>query len=335
MKTITEVLRGCQPGRMQSVGLMQVIPLVSEMEDSRFAPPSELEIGTTNYGTMEFVNTNDKPAIVPCHAAYVVKQMAQDHAMMHAGLIPGKKTRRYDTAACIQQSQGGTISREKHKFSVLPFALREKALQVRREKGYNKLWDTISSFNKRMGADTRAHLEFFLNKFKKQLDEFVAEFESVPRQVGAIILIDGVVAGIERAPSYAFWRSVWPALIRDCYGSLAIESAQDKRERAPRTRSPLPDADEIRDLDDLDAALAKAEEEDEERTRQVVRDFVNDQFDVTSEEKMGELDLETLSHKQFTGQVIRDGERVCYASFVATANWRKNKDWFAAKPFAI
>ena len=41
-----------------------------------------------------------------------------------------------------------------------------------------------------------------------ELDEFVAEFECVPRQIGAIILVDDQVVGVERAPSHAYWQSV-------------------------------------------------------------------------------------------------------------------------------
>lgn len=221
--TIAEILRGAEAGRMQSVGYMQVIPLVSDLQDLNFTSPKEAVVGTSTYGTMRFENPSDGILIVPTHAGYIVKQKAQNHAMAHTGIVKRKGQRAYDTAMCVQQSQGGYITKGAHKLSILPFSLREKALELKNEKQYGKLWNAISDFNKSLGVRGGGHLEYFLNHFQKELDQFVAEFECVPKQVGAIILIDGDIVGIERAPNYAYWKAIWPALIRECYGSRAIE----------------------------------------------------------------------------------------------------------------
>ena len=209
---VADVLHGCTPGRIQSVGYMQVIPLVSDLSDNRFVSPVEAEadVFTTSYGTLGFRNPSDCLLIVPCHAGYVVKQAAQDHAMAHAGVVRATGERSFNTAMCIQQSQGGFIQRGSYRMLILPYALREAALAVRKEKSYNKLWDAISVFNREMGVQAAGHLEFFLKHFRKELDEFVAEFECVPSQIGAIILVDDQVVGVERAPSHAYWQSVWP-----------------------------------------------------------------------------------------------------------------------------
>ena len=108
---VREVLRGCQAGRLQRVGYMQVIPLFSDLIDDRFVSPAQCNaaVHTTNYGTLGFRNTSDSVMIVPCHAGYVVEQRAQDHAMAHAGVVAAAGERRYDTAMCIQASQGGFI----------------------------------------------------------------------------------------------------------------------------------------------------------------------------------------------------------------------------------
>ena len=219
--TISEILKGTTAGRMQSVGYMQVIPLISQIEDDRFVSPLETEVSTKGYGSMVFSNPINKVLIVPLHAGYVVKRAAQDHAMSSVGVIGRKRKRTYNTAMCIQQTQGGYIPSGKHKMLILPFSLRESALKVRKKVSYDKLWREISQFNIKMGARKGAHLEFFLDKFKSELDQFIAEFEPVPNQVGAIILIDGEVVGIEKAPSVSYWLGIWPALIRECYGSLA------------------------------------------------------------------------------------------------------------------
>jgi hypothetical protein len=150
---VADVLHGCTPGRIQSVGYMQVIPLVSELSDDRFVSPVEgqTEVFTTSYGTLGFRNPGDCVLIVPCHAGYVVKQAAQDHAMAHAGVIRSAGERSFNTAMCIQQSQGGLIQRGSYRMLILPYALRERALEVRKQASYNKLWDAISVFNQEMG----------------------------------------------------------------------------------------------------------------------------------------------------------------------------------------
>ncbi len=179
---VREVLRGCEAGRLQSVGYMQVIPLVSDLYDDRFVSPvqCDADVYTTSYGTLGFRNSSDSVMIVPCHAGYVVKQHAQDHAMAHAGVVAAAGDRRYDTAVCIQASQGGFIEKGSYRMLILPHALREHALQLRKTKNYQKLWDDISVFNRSLGVQGQGHLEYFLKAFKKELDEFVAEFECVP-----------------------------------------------------------------------------------------------------------------------------------------------------------
>ena len=75
---LADVLHGCAPGRIQSVGYMQVIPLVSDLSDNRFVSPVEdkADVFTTDYGTLGFRNRDDCVMIVLCHAGYVVKHAA-------------------------------------------------------------------------------------------------------------------------------------------------------------------------------------------------------------------------------------------------------------------
>jgi len=334
---VADVLHGCTPGRIQSVGYMQVIPLVSELSDDRFVSPieGEAEVFTSNYGTLGFRNTGDRVLIVPCHAGYVVKQAAQDHAMAHAGVVRSAGQRSFDTAMCVQQSQGGLIQRGSYRMLILPYALRERALEVRKDKSYNKLWDAISRFNQEMGVQGHGHLEFFLKHFRRELDEFVAEFECVPRQIGAIILVDDQVVGVERAPSHAYWQSVWPCLIRECYGSLAIRVAQLKGERAeaPASRTPLPD--DIGSLDELESVIAEIASQEDERAKATVRELLDEELTLTSDESTAGLSVETVQSGRFTGQVIRDGKRIVYASLPATKKWLADNKWQTVKPFAI
>ncbi|EMI47292.1 ARPP-1 family domain-containing protein [Rhodopirellula sp. SWK7] len=345
---LREVLRGCEAGRLQSVGYMQVIPLVLgdenvDLSDDRFVSPMQCDaaVYTTSYGTLGFRNSSASTMIIPCHAGYVVKQHAQDHAMAHAGVVAATGDRRYDTAMCIQAAQGGLIAKGAYRMLILPHALRENAIEKRATKDFRKLWDDISTFNESMGVAGKGHLEYFLKAFKKELDEFVAEFESVPNQIGAIILIDDRVVGVERAPSFAYWQSIWPSLIRECYGSLAIEAAKaggDRSpDRSPRVQLPL----QIESLDELESLIAEIARQEDERARSTVRVLLDEPLTLVREEEVADkkarvdVTIETTESEHFTGQVIRDGETIVYASLPATQLFVKSQKWSRAEPFAI
>ncbi len=47
------------------------------------------------------------------------------------------------------------------------------------------------------------------------------------------------------------------------------------------------------------------------------------------------LSVETVQPGRFTGQVIRDGERIVYASLPTTKKWLAENKWQTARPFAI
>jgi len=257
--SIEQLLAGTSTGRRQTVGHMEVIPIINEQNpnDESFSPP-EVEIGTTDYGTVRVHNNTDQPTVVPTGAGWVVKEAAQDHAIGSAVILPGKSEIKITTARCIQQSQGGHISKQAHDMLILPMALRPQALSTRKETGYDKLWGAIDEFNDTYQnlAGRDAHLEFFLKSFKKELDEFVAEFELVPNQVGAIVMVNGTIVGIERAPSVEFWNTLWEPLIRVCYGSLAIKARQMLGDVPSPARMPLnPEKREINSLEDLEKVL--------------------------------------------------------------------------------
>jgi hypothetical protein len=101
--SIDDILRGTEPGRMQSVGHMQIIPLLGA-DDDRFAAPV-LEVRTTAYGTVELRHDGDRPTIVPPGAGWVVEQAAQDHAIGGGVLLASKSVATVNTARCIQRSQ--------------------------------------------------------------------------------------------------------------------------------------------------------------------------------------------------------------------------------------
>jgi hypothetical protein len=332
--TLTEILRGTKPGNMQSVGIMQVIPLTGEYYDDRFVSPKSSKVSTRGYGKLDFENTTDSLLIIPSNASYIVKEKAQDHAMARAGIVGGRQSKTYDNAMCIQQTQSGLIASGDYKMMILPFSLREAALELRDVKEYNKLWKYIDKFNKQFSINVGGELVHFFSRFEKELDTFVAEFENIPGQVGAVILINGEVVGIERAPSEEYWNSVWTALIRECYGSLAVEISRLQKEVAapPETRAFVRKADS---LEDLKEAVNEAKEKEKRIAAEKINELFVEEFKVKTDEKLDDIKVQTVESRDFTGQVIRDSQRVVYSSVIATQYRMKNRSWNKEPGFSV
>lgn len=315
--TVDEILRGTGPGLTQSAGAMQVIPLLGE-DNHTFASP-ELEVGTTGYGSVSLRNDSDRPTVVPPGAGWVVAQKAQDHAIGGGALLRPGESRQIDTAMCIQQSQGGLIGHAKHALLILPARLRPKALSTRHVKDFRKLWEGIQDLNRGVGIQQAGgHLEFFLRTFEKQLDEFVADFEVVPRQVGAIVLVGGEIVGVERAPSAAYWKAVWSPLIRVCYGSLAVAAARENK-APPVTRAPLRPAQST--LAGLREALVRVEAEERDSTLARVTTIRGEVLSAAGapDDTLGDIALITVANGRLAGQVATDKGAVKYASLCLAA----------------
>ncbi|MGD1527114.1 ARPP-1 family domain-containing protein [Vibrio harveyi] len=331
--TITDLLRGCSLGRMQTSGIMQVLPLVSEIHDERFVSPvSAGTVWTNNYGEMEFRNQSDKTMLIPSNATYIVNQKAQDHAMATAGLV-GKNTRKnYVNAMCVQETQGNYISEGNHEMTLLPYSLREAAFERRNlNHSCGKIWSDIAGLLRETNSGHGGHLHHFMDAFEKELDQFVAEFECVTNQVGAIILINGVVVGIERTPSASYFKDVWQPLIRECYGSEAIRVQRSNPVKERLTS----DVRKATSLLDLRQALDEARAQDEEDAKGIVRNLLQAPFSTVEEGSSEGVDLLGVSHDQFVGQVVKDGAQAVYVSIISTHSWNKNTKWRKADAFTL
>jgi hypothetical protein len=352
---IGTLLRGCAAGRLQSVGLMQVVPLVSDVQDERFAAPDAALVSTAGYGNLVFRNPEGQPLLMPSTATYIVAQAAQNHALPHAGFVPAGATKQYGTAMCVQQGQGSYIKEDRHRLMLLPFPLREPAHRVRRQVDFRRLWAAIAEFNGRAGLKQHGHaghLEFYFQHYREQLDTFVAQFEPAAKQVGCVVLVGDRVVGVERTPSTPYFRSVWRPLIRECYGSLALlEALRQPTPPVPRLRVPLRQA---RSLADLRAAVHEAEAEARRRVDRLLdrlrgvellrkveeaeapqdqtllgklRDLMQPR---EPEGPPAGLTVEAVGGQPFVGEFIRDGEQVVYASLVATEQGRQTEDCLPA-----
>jgi hypothetical protein len=345
--TISEILKGLTPGTMQSVGYMQMIPLLTDDVDKSFDPPDNIETNTSNYGVVNLNNKSANMTIFPSCAGILTKQSAQNHGIAKATFLMPNKIRTVNEAACIQSSQGGTIRTGVHQMTIMPWALREAALiskdlgRDQRNNSYGKLWPAIGELNAELGLSKTGHLELYLKQFKTQLDEFIGQFERLPNQVGAIILMNGNIMGFERSPNYEYWKTIWSPLIRESYGSLILQYIKKfgADPPPPKTRAPLKSTG-INSIGDIRKALKQASVIEEKIVKQIIRSFIKEKFTHTVEEtnKANKISVEHVKHRQMTGQIVRREEKVVYASLITTGAWIDNpggKEWKDIEAFKI
>lgn len=313
--TVEQILAGCSTGRMQSVGQMAVIPILDdgEAQDETYAPPN-FEAGTRGYGTVRARNTADRPTIMPTGAAFLTKEAAQDHAVPGASLFKAGEGKDITNSYCVQQTQGGLIPEKERDFTILPAALRSFALAHRREGQYNAMWDHIREFRASHGDPGQGNLVEFVHRFEKELDQFVAEFELVEKQIGALVLVAGKVVGIERAPNVDFWRKIWTPLIRVCYGSLALKIGKENR-GVPLTRLPL--AGSASSLDSLRDFLKAAKGASTRFVTSMVKAL--GPKELGSSPEPGEPKILTVASPEYAGQVVKNKDRLVYASLCVAA----------------
>ena len=94
-------------------------------------------------------------------------------------------------------------------------------------------------------------------------------------------------------------------------------------------------ADISASLDELETVIAEIAHQEDERAKATVRELLDEQLALTRDESTAGLSIETVQPGRFTGQVIRDGELVVYASLPATKKWLVDNKWQTAQPFAI
>jgi hypothetical protein len=320
--TIDKILRGTCLADVQCAGAMQVVPVLGD-DVATFAPP-ELEVGTRGYGMVLLRNTHDKPTIVPGGSGWIVPQRAQDHAVPGATFVRKGEEKLVDTAMCIQQTQPGLIPTGKHTLAILPVALRAQALAVRHVKDFRKMWEPIVKFNRALGVnDANGNLVAFLRTYEKQLETFVAEFEIVPRQIGAIVLVGGRIVGIERTPSASYFAAVWDALVRVSYGSLAIQIARAHpgllAARLPFV-APLPTGGRLRDLESLRRALEDVMAREQGMVWSIVSALRTTKLDEGEvDESLDDASLVTVAADGLSGQLVRVKNEVAYASLCVSA----------------
>lgn len=305
---LRELLRGFEARQPQKVGNMTVIPLVGqESENNDVGTIDDIYLNRdTSYDTMHMANQGQNVTIVPGGYALVTKESAQDRAVRSKELVaPGQS--KQVSAFCVQSTQGGFMrgsDQESKTTRMLPATIKRAAYHHRNQPGYDGLWESLAAYNSSSGIGGN-FLKSFFDKFRQQMDEFIAEFELVPFQRGAIILINDEIIGVEISPNPMAFSAQWELLIRDCYGSEAIQRQTEV--------SKVDDADLFKDvetLEDLSAALAEFENKEWDHVEKLVNTVLSQNESCAERQVHGGLKVVDIETEDFVGQAVRENEMI-------------------------
>lgn len=300
---LRELLRGFEARQPQTVANMTVIPLVgqdTEYKDVGTIADIYLERDSA-YDRLTMGNEAANVTIMPSGYTLITKEAAQDRAVANKTLIPSKKVMDVN-AYCVQSSQAGHMSKgqkEKQAVRMLPATVRKAAYLARQERNYSALWGSLGNYNTALGVKGNFLTSFF-EHFKEQLDKFIAEFELVPHQRGAIILINDKVMGVEISPNPMAFSAQWEPLIRDCYGSEAI--ARQKDYKVIDESAVFGDTDT---LEGLSEKLDKFEDKEFEFAEKCVREILDQQERSTDRQSEGPLKVVDVETDDYQGQAVR------------------------------
>lgn len=312
---LKDLLRGLEARQPQVVGNMSVIPLIAqETEYNDVGCIKDIYLDSDiSYDSLVMSSESTKPTIMPSGYAIITNEHAQDRAVASKTLLPAKKAVKVN-AFCIQSSQPGhmkSTNKSMQKFRMLPATVRTAAYHNRHQRNYSALWQTLGAYNNSVGVGGD-FLKSFFDKFQQQLDEFVAEFELVDHQRGAIVLINNKVYGIEISPNPVAWAAQWETLIRDCYGSEAVAKQSefktiDKSSLLGKAKTLEELVDRVKELEDKEWKFAE----------DLVDEILNQTISVRNEiQKEGNLKVVDIETDDYVGQVIQNGQSIIDLTFL-------------------
>lgn len=337
-----ELLRGYQvdADNIQVVGNMTVVPLVSPQEfSSRVGEVDEVHVSKDpDYGILEFQNQSGKVGIVMQGACIISKQPAQDRTVPRANILGGGEKGMLGVF-CVQSDQGGHFntdglvqerSEDEPPFRILPPTLRTVA--VLRSKGqhnhqsYAGMWDDIRAYSKFAGVgNRRAHLHDLYDKLAKDLQEFVAQFEPVPNQLGAIVMINQEVVAVDIMPTYRSWSIMWKTLIRDSYGLEAMRAASRGHSL---TWGQVMNPNRVDSLDSLEEELNLMISSLTDAVRASWAQVHEQTVVSQSMNEISGVKLLGLESDQYFGQTVLHDEHVVYLSLIPKESDRRRVERF-------
>lgn len=300
---LRDLLRGFEARQPQSVANMTIIPLVNQdlvYTDIGTVADIYLERDQA-YDRLTMGNQSDQPTIMPSGFTLITKEKAQDRAVANKTIIPGKNSVEVN-AYCVQSTQPGHMdkkNKDKQEVRMLPVTVRKVAYANRNERNYSALWQSLGVYNTTLGVSGN-YLTSFFDRFKDQLENFIAEFELIPHQRGAIILINDKVVGVEIAANPLAFSAQWESLIRDCYGSEAISKQKDFK--VIDESAIMADVDS---LEDLAECVERIEDKEFLFAERTINDILSQVERQSDRQTVGALKVVDVETDDYLGQAVR------------------------------
>lgn len=306
----------------QTVGNMTVIPLSDARSIDESHPVAK--VGSTSdlflerdesYNSLVLGTRAECVTIVPQGMALITRQAAQDRAVPSTHLV--HKTPKQVGAFCVQSSQCGLMSKQRsaeHTLRMLPLAVRYEAYLLREQsaESFSSLWQKLGDWNHRSGVSGDFLVSFF-RQYAQNLSQFVAQFELLPQQRGAIVLINGQLAGVEVAPDREYFAGLFQPLIRDCYGAEAMLA---QAEAVPSRSDMLGD---VTSLDELVAAVDEVAEAEAGFAKGVAQEVQSLSMKSSDDHALSELKVVNMDGASLAGQGVYSSANrgLIYASLMA------------------
>jgi hypothetical protein len=205
---------------------------------------------------------------------------------------------------------------EERSLRLLPAGVRLAALSKRNQQGYSAIWEDLAAFNHKLNVPGNFLVSFFQH-YQKQLAEFVAEFEPVPLQRGAVILINGEVVGVEVMPNSLAFLALWEPLIRDCYGAEALLHSSNVPMAVPVI------IDDVESLDELVIAVNDLARREQAWAESLVEVSLTQKERLREEQREGEFRLHAVKTAEFEGQLVQRNRDTLYLSLLRSPSQRR------------
>jgi hypothetical protein len=339
MEAIKDLLRGFRVdmASLQVVANMAVVPLVSDQEfTSRVGDVDEVVLNRDiDYGTMQFKNQSGEVGIVLQGATIVTKQAAQDRTIPRAVILKGKAIENVN-AFCVQSTQGGYVDAsrvgdefgDESPFFVIPPTLRGHAMAQSRGggSGYSTLWKTLEKYTGSFsGVRSSSHIRDIYDTYRSQLDTFVAQFEPVPNQLGAVVIIDRQVVAVDIMPTFRSWKVMWRGLIRDSYGVEAMQTAGAGKGEVWHYDL---NAGAVSDLESLRSEMHRTLTGLVAAVRQSWEDVDKEALVTSVDNEISGIRLVNIESERFQGQAVVHDEHTVYLSLIPKESTRGAREAF-------
>jgi len=315
---------------IQSVGNMTVLPIVSDHEFTNVADQNEVTLkNDPEYGRLTFQNVSGEIGIALQGWTLINDQPAQDRTIPFAHLIKTKGNKTIP-ANCVQPSQSGHFDVRKldhSSFMMLAPSLRklayDKNSNYKDGNDYSPMWGGLEKWISKNGVNG---LQTFYSQYEDKLNEFIAQFEPVKNQLGAIVLINDKIVAVDIVPKYETWKQTWRAFIRDSYGAEAVRAIENGN---AEIHTPLLKIEDVETLEDLEAEYTKTKDEFVTGLKSKVSVMAQIAVNRTKQEQINELAMTKLDGSGFKGQALYHGDNhVVYMSLVTDSAQAKGRTSF-------